>query len=314
MVASTGVYALATTPPATPSLVLAADVMGTLFGLQRRASGGLQAPLLTHLTWSTLMVRYLPPLFRTSHEETQNSPRRRRGRRRGRRSRPGGPGLRPRADRPAGSTCVVLEGGDAVGGRVRTDHVDGFTLDRGFQVLNTAYPELRAVVDLDALDLRAFDSSVAVQLDGERVDASATRCRARSTAAVHDRRPGRRAPRQGRVGLYAGLCVTPAGRLLQRRDDVSAAEAWRRANIPPDVVNGLLRPFFSGVLLEQDLSTSRRFTDLMMRMFARGRSTVPARRHAAAAEQIAADLPAGTLRLDSRVHQVGPAGCGRRTP
>ena len=68
-----------------------------------------------------------------------------------------------------GLDVVVLEGSDAVGGRVRTDTVDGFTLDRGFQVLNTAYPELRAVVDLDDLDLREFDSSVAVQLDGRRV-------------------------------------------------------------------------------------------------------------------------------------------------
>jgi len=66
---STGVYALATTTTRNPSLVLAATVMGALFGLQRRASGGLQAPLLTHLTWSTLMVRYLPPLFRRAHRE-----------------------------------------------------------------------------------------------------------------------------------------------------------------------------------------------------------------------------------------------------
>jgi hypothetical protein len=43
--------------------------MGTLFGYQRRASHGLQAPVLTHLTWSTLMVRYLPPLFRRAHDE-----------------------------------------------------------------------------------------------------------------------------------------------------------------------------------------------------------------------------------------------------
>ncbi len=68
--ASTGVYALATTATRNPSLVLAATFMGTLFGLQRRASGGLQAPLITHLTWSTLMLRYLPPLFRTPHQET----------------------------------------------------------------------------------------------------------------------------------------------------------------------------------------------------------------------------------------------------
>ncbi|GAC1383415.1 MAG: hypothetical protein NVSMB48_16620 [Marmoricola sp.] len=63
VVTSTATYALATTTTRNPALVLAATVMGTLFGLQRRASGGIQAPTLTHLTWSTLMVRYLPPLF-----------------------------------------------------------------------------------------------------------------------------------------------------------------------------------------------------------------------------------------------------------
>ncbi|MCW2633174.1 MAG: family intrarane metalloprotease [Pseudonocardia sp.] len=61
---STAAYALATTPTRNPALVLASVVMGALFGLQRRATGGIQAPMLTHLTWSTLMLRYLPPLFR----------------------------------------------------------------------------------------------------------------------------------------------------------------------------------------------------------------------------------------------------------
>ncbi len=66
--ASTAVYTLATTTTRNPALVLAAGFMGTLFGLQRRSSGGLQAPVLTHLTWSTLMLRYLPPLFRRDEE------------------------------------------------------------------------------------------------------------------------------------------------------------------------------------------------------------------------------------------------------
>lgn len=61
---STAAYTASTLGTKNPALVLAAAVMGTLFGLQRRASGGIQAPLLTHLTWSTLMLRYLPPLFR----------------------------------------------------------------------------------------------------------------------------------------------------------------------------------------------------------------------------------------------------------
>ena len=60
---STAVYALATTATRNPALTLASVVMGLLFALQRRATGGIQAPVLTHLTWSVLMLRFLPPLF-----------------------------------------------------------------------------------------------------------------------------------------------------------------------------------------------------------------------------------------------------------
>ncbi|MFC9439925.1 CPBP family intramembrane glutamic endopeptidase [Nocardia sp. NPDC057030] len=61
---STGIYACTTAATRNPALVLASVLMGTLFGLQRRATGGIQAPLLTHLTWSALILHYLPPLFR----------------------------------------------------------------------------------------------------------------------------------------------------------------------------------------------------------------------------------------------------------
>jgi membrane protease YdiL (CAAX protease family) len=57
---STAVYTLAATATRNPALVVASGVMGTLFARQRRASGGIQAPMLTHLTWSTLMQRFLP--------------------------------------------------------------------------------------------------------------------------------------------------------------------------------------------------------------------------------------------------------------
>lgn len=64
VVASTAVYTIATAATRNPALMVAAAIMGTLFSLQRRASGGLQAPALTHLTWSTLMVCFLPRLVR----------------------------------------------------------------------------------------------------------------------------------------------------------------------------------------------------------------------------------------------------------
>lgn len=63
---TTAAYVLATAATRNPALVLAGAVMGTLFALQRQASGGIQAPILTHLTWSMLMLKFLPPLFRRS--------------------------------------------------------------------------------------------------------------------------------------------------------------------------------------------------------------------------------------------------------
>ena len=60
---STGVYALATAATRNPALVLASLAMGTLFGVQRRLTGGIQSPVLTHVTWSAMMLRFLPPLF-----------------------------------------------------------------------------------------------------------------------------------------------------------------------------------------------------------------------------------------------------------
>ncbi|HST67570.1 MAG TPA: CPBP family intramembrane glutamic endopeptidase [Mycobacteriales bacterium] len=64
VIRSTAVYGLATIATRNPALVLASVVMGGLFGQQRKVTGGIQAPVLTHLTWSALMLRYLPPLFR----------------------------------------------------------------------------------------------------------------------------------------------------------------------------------------------------------------------------------------------------------
>jgi membrane protease YdiL (CAAX protease family) len=63
VVASTAAYLLATTATRNPALVLASGVMGGLFAMQRRATGGIEAPMLTHVTWSALMLRFLPPLF-----------------------------------------------------------------------------------------------------------------------------------------------------------------------------------------------------------------------------------------------------------
>ncbi|MGB3737029.1 MAG: FAD-dependent oxidoreductase, partial [Ilumatobacter sp.] len=72
----------------------------------------------------------------------------------------------------AGVPVQVFEASDGVGGRVRSDIVDGFTLDRGFQVALTAYPEMHRQLDMDALDLRAFDPGALVWRDGSGSEVS----------------------------------------------------------------------------------------------------------------------------------------------
>ena len=69
----------------------------------------------------------------------------------------------------AGSKLRLIDSSDGVGGRVRTDVVDGFLLDRGFQVYLDAYPETGALLDLKALDLRAFEPGALV-FDGKRLE------------------------------------------------------------------------------------------------------------------------------------------------
>jgi uncharacterized protein len=71
---STAVYVASTVATRNPALVLASAVMGTLFALQRRATGGVQAPLLTHVTWSALMLRYLPRLWRGANGRADQPP------------------------------------------------------------------------------------------------------------------------------------------------------------------------------------------------------------------------------------------------
>eukprot|EP00951_Prasinocladus_malaysianus_P008777 scaffold63851_cov37-Prasinocladus_malaysianus.AAC.1 len=71
-----------------------------------------------------------------------------------------------RALTQAGLSVVLIEAAEEVGGRVRTDEVDGFKLDHGFQIFLTSYPEARSVLDYDKLDLKPFYAGALVHWNG----------------------------------------------------------------------------------------------------------------------------------------------------
>lgn len=188
----------------------------------------------------------------------------------------------------AGADVVVIEASDRVGGRIKTDEVDGYLLDHGFQLYNPAYPEGAATLDHDALDLQPFMAGAVLATDdGQRwlVDPR----RAPSSALRNARLP------LGPLGTvqtlrYMTACAVTDPAELQRRPDMSTLQAFEQAHLGGKPLDLLLRPFLSGVLADPELATSRRYTDFVLRSMARGTPSLPATGMAAIPEQMAAPL------------------------
>ena len=176
----------------------------------------------------------------------------------------------------AGREVVLLEASDGIGGRVRTDRVDGFTLDRGFQLYNPAYPEGRAV--WPDLELRQFAPGVDVVRSGV------------AHALVDPRRDPRSLPATLRsvqaLGLTRGVAafgayvaqlgtVNHPRRTPADRFDDAFVDALRDAGVEGVVLDSVVRPFLSGVLADDELQTARGVVDQILRTFLAGTPGVP---------------------------------------
>jgi phytoene dehydrogenase-like protein len=203
----------------------------------------------------------------------------------------------------AGLDVVVIEASDAVGGRVRTDRVDGVLLDRGFQLLNPSYPRVKADVDLPALDLQPFQAGAVVAHDTHRTVLGDPRRLPTAVPATLGFPLGSPIEKL-RLAAWA-LRVGYGDPSAALRDaDVSLAELLAARGIRGDLTDRVLRTFLSGVLAEAELSSAASFGQLLVRSFVRGLPSLPAGGMQRLPEQLAADLPAGTLRLLTRARAV----------
>ena len=197
----------------------------------------------------------------------------------------------------AGAAVTVLEAGDAVGGRMRTDTTAaGFRLDRGFQVFNTSYPQVQRRLDLRALHLCPFTPGVLLHTPTGRIRFTDP---TRQPDQLADVLRGRLAGPGGLAALAllsARDMLLPA-RLIRRGRDVSTLAALADAGIPGELTELLFRPFLAGVFLEDQLETSSRFFHLVWRSMLRGTLCLPRRGIQAVPEQLATSLPAGAVRL-----------------
>ncbi|WP_203714122.1 FAD-dependent oxidoreductase [Asanoa siamensis] len=206
----------------------------------------------------------------------------------------------------AGLDWVLVESADRLGGRVATDQVDGYRLDRGFQVLNTAYPRLAALVDLAALDLCPFTPGVLVRRGPDLVRLAASlRPGVLGASLGAASRLGSRLDLVRFAALVARDATLPPARLLAAPETTTAA-ALSQAGLSHAFVEELARPFLSGVLADRSLETSSHVLAMIVRSFARGRIAVPAAGMAALPAAVAAPLPADRLHLSAPVGAVAP--------
>ena len=175
----------------------------------------------------------------------------------------------------AGRSVVVLEREPVVGGRQRTDEVDGFLCDRGFQVLNPAYPAIRRWVDVDDLALRPFGAGLLVRRERGLVELTHPLREPRGVAATL--RSGLLAPRQAAALARWAAPALVAPRRVVTGLDRSLREGLDRAGVRGPLRDEVLEPFLAGVVAEDRGETSEAFVRLLVRMFALGVPGLPAR-------------------------------------
>jgi phytoene dehydrogenase-like protein len=207
----------------------------------------------------------------------------------------------------SGLSSQVLESSDGVGGRVRTDKVEGFLLDRGFQVLLTAYPEARKVLDYDALNLRPFYPGALIRYKGRS----------------HRFADPWRHPIDGIMGLFSPIgsvsdklkvrklrqqVLTGSLQDLYNRPETTTLQALRNLGFSENMIDCFFKPFIGGVFFDPNLGVSSRMFEFGFRMFSMGDTALPSIGMGAIPEQIATRLPEGTVRTEARVESIQEDG------
>ena len=204
-----------------------------------------------------------------------------------------------------GVDCLVLEASNGVGGRIRTDSVDGFQLDRGFQVFLTSYPEAQNVLDFDALQLKPFSPGALIRYGGKfhemtdpwRRPLAAVKSVCSPVGTIADKL---------RVARFRSQALRGTIEERFRDPETTSLQLLQAAGFSDSIIERFFRPFLGGIFLDPHLHTSSRMLNFVFRMFSLGTACLPAKGMEAIPQQLATGLLPNTIRFESRVTGVQP--------
>jgi protoporphyrinogen oxidase len=203
----------------------------------------------------------------------------------------------------SGLSVLVVEGSDAVGGRMRTSHLDGLTLDHGFQVLLTAYPELASIPSIANLNCGAFVAGARVRIgedwlyfsDPRRQPREFIRSLSQPIASISD------------LIKFGWLSSRPPKGDVVASED-STAQELERIKFSARFLDGFIKPFLRGVLLDPSLNTDSGLAKFYLKTFSRGSACLPAVGIQALPELLADSLGRQHIMLNSKVVSIRQRG------
>ena len=202
-----------------------------------------------------------------------------------------------------GISWTLLEASDRVGGRLRTDQVEGFLLDQGFQVLQTAYPEAGRVLDYDLLDLHRFERGGMFRIEGRLYTVTGNLHKPSQIIGALTAPIGNMGDRY-RLARLAGRVLRGEEGEIFRGPESKTMDYLRAESFSETVIQRFFRPFFGGICLDPDLGASNRVLTYMLRVFLQGDAALPRQGMEEIPKQIARNLPWENVRTGTPVQEI----------
>ena len=200
--------------------------------------------------------------------------------------------------------ATVLESADAVGGRVRTDEFENFKLDRGFQVFLTSYPEAKKILDYEKLNFKTIPSGARIR-NGEDIFVMPNPLKDLFSAPQALFAPVGGFFDKFKV-LQLNFDTSGMADPFDKKEisDASTIEFLKHYGFSDQMIGRFFVPFFRGVFLERELATKADFFKFLYGQFAEGDVVVPEKGMQEIPEQIAGNLSAGQIRLNTKVQKI----------